>query len=97
MVGGGPDAFIGAVHRAAARLDGHWVLVAGAFSSDPERSRRHGASLDLDPARAYGSWADLLKTEATFPVSERIDAVVVVTPNHLTFRWPAPLSRPAST
>ena len=85
MVGGGPDAFIGAVHRAAARLDGHWVLVAGAFSSDPERSRRHGASLDLDPARAYGSWADLLKTEATFPVPERIDAVVVVTPNHLHF------------
>lgn len=85
MVGGGPDAFIGAVHRAAARLDGQWELVAGAFSSNPERSRGHGASLGLDPARAYGSWVELLEAEAALPASERIEAVVVVTPNHLHF------------
>ena len=85
MVGGGPDAFIGAVHRAAARLDGHWALVAGAFSSNPDRSREQGTTLGLDPTRAYGSWAELLEGEAALPVSARIEAVVVVTPNHLHF------------
>ena len=85
MVGGGPDAFIGAVHRSAARLDGRWTLVAGAFSSDPERSRQHGLTLGLDADRAYGSWAEMLEAESRLAASERIEAVVVVTPNHLHF------------
>lgn len=85
MVGGGPGAFIGAVHRAAARLDGQWRLVAGAFSADPDRSRTQGAELGLAPDRAYGSWADLLEAEAARPMEERPDAVVIVTPNHVHF------------
>ena len=56
MIGGGRGAFIGAVHRIAARMDGQAELVAGAFSSDPERSRASGADLHLDPARVYGSY-----------------------------------------
>ncbi|MBT8335680.1 MAG: Gfo/Idh/MocA family oxidoreductase [Gemmatimonadetes bacterium] len=85
MVGGGPDAFIGAVHRRAARLDGEWTLVAGAFSSDATRSRAHGASLGLDPSRAYGSWVAMLEGEAWLPADRRMEAVVIVTPNHLHF------------
>ena len=53
MVGGGEGAFIGAVHRMAARLDGHFTLVAGALSSDPQRARRSAEALGLDPARSY--------------------------------------------
>jgi predicted dehydrogenase len=85
MVGGGPDAFIGAVHRAAARLDGRWKLVAGAFSSNADRSRQHGIALGLHADRAYGSWAEMLETESALPAGDRIEAVVVVTPNHLHF------------
>jgi hypothetical protein len=54
MVGGGPDAFIGEVHRMAARLDGGIDIVAGAFSSSEEKSRQTGKELCLDPARVYG-------------------------------------------
>ncbi len=85
MVGGGPDAFIGAVHRAAARLDGLWTLAAGAFSSNPDRARAHGVAMGLPSDRAYGSWRDMLDGEAALDPSERIQAVVVVTPNHLHF------------
>lgn len=85
MVGGGPDAFIGAVHRAAARLDGMWTLQAGAFSSDPERARAHGIDLGLHPDRAYGSWQEMIASERDRPPEDRIEVVVIVTPNHLHF------------
>jgi len=85
MVGGGRDAFIGAVHRKACALDGEAVLVAGALSSDPEKSRASGADLGLDPSRAYGSWAEMLEGELALPESERVQMVSVVTPNHVHF------------
>ena len=81
MVGGGEGAFIGAVHRIAARLDDEWELVAGALSSDPGRARRSGAQLRLDPARSYASFAEMARAEAARP--DRIDAVAIVTPNHM--------------
>jgi predicted dehydrogenase len=85
MIGGGPGAFIGAVHRRAAELDGLAELVAGAFSSDAERSRAHGASLHLDPSRVYGSFAEMAEREAARPAGERLDFVSIVTPNHLHY------------
>lgn len=85
MVGGGPGAFIGEVHRRAAALDGLATLVAGAFSSDPERSRRQGRALGLDPGRAYGSWQAMAEAEAALPAEECIEVVAIVTPNHLHF------------
>ena len=75
MVGGGRDAFIGAVHRKACALDGEAVLVAGALSSDPEKSRASGADLGLDPSRAYGSWPEMLEGELALPESERVQMV----------------------
>ncbi len=83
MVGGGPGAFIGAVHRMAAALDGEYELVAGAFSADPEKSRQTGDELGLDPSRVYGSYAEMAGGEAALPEGERIDVVVIVTPNHV--------------
>ncbi len=85
MVGGGPGAFIGAVHRRAAALDGLADLVAGAFSSDSEKSAAHGSELHLDPRRVYASYAEMAEREAARPVGERIDFVSIVTPNHLHF------------
>ncbi len=81
MVGGGPGAFIGGVHRMAARLDGRLSLTAGAFSSDPETSKAFGQSLGLASERAYGDWNEMARAEAAR--EDRIDAVAVVTPNHL--------------
>ncbi|WP_423305200.1 Gfo/Idh/MocA family protein [Caulobacter sp. KR2-114] len=81
MVGGGDGAFIGGVHRMAARLDDRWTLVAGAFSSDAARSQAFGRSLGLDAARCYGDWRAMAEGEAARP--DRIDAVAIVTPNHL--------------
>ena len=83
MVGGGPGAFIGAVHRMAAALDGEWELVAGAFASQPERSREQGRALGLDARRVYGTFREMAEAEAVLGDDRRIDAVVVVTPNHL--------------
>lgn len=83
MVGGGEGAFIGAVHRMAAALDGDWQLVAGAFSSDPGRNTRTGEQLGLEAARVYPSIEALVAGEQALPANERIDAVAVVTPNHL--------------
>ncbi|UBV44868.1 Gfo/Idh/MocA family oxidoreductase (plasmid) [Deinococcus taeanensis] len=83
MVGGGQDAFIGAVHRTAARLDGEWTLVAGALSSTPERALASGAALGLD--RTYPTWEAMLAGELARPSGERIDAVSIVTPNHVHF------------
>ena len=85
MIGGGRGAFIGAVHRIAAILDGQAVLVAGAFSSDAARSRASGEDLFLDPARVYGSYQEMAKAEAAKPAAERLDFVVIVTPNHQHF------------
>lgn len=81
MVGGGKDAFIGAVHRIAARIDGEFDLVAGALSSTPERSRDSGAALGLDPGRCYGSFEEMAGAEAARP--DGIEAVAIVTPNHV--------------
>ena len=83
MVGGGPGAFIGGVHRMAAALDGELRLVAGAFSSDPERSAAQGRALELDPDRVYGSVQEMIAAEADLPAAERIEVVSIVTPNHL--------------
>ena len=80
MVGGGVGAFIGKVHRAAARFNGDVDFVAGAFSSDPDRSRAQGVQLGLDPARAYGTWQEMLAGEAARPAGERVDFVSICTP-----------------
>jgi predicted dehydrogenase len=85
MVGGGPSAFIGEVHRRAARLDGEMELAAGAFSSDPDKSRRMGRELHLAEDRVYGSYDEMAECEAALPDDERIDVVSIVTPNHLHF------------
>jgi predicted dehydrogenase len=83
MVGGGPGAFIGAVHRIAARLDDRFELVAAALSSNPERSRAGALELHIPPDRAYGNFAEMAAAEAKRP--DRIDAVSIVTPNHVHF------------
>jgi predicted dehydrogenase len=83
MVGGGPGAFIGAVHRIAARMDDRFELVAGALSSDPAKSKAAALELHIAPERAYGSFAEMSAAEAKRP--DRIDAVSIVTPNHVHF------------
>ena len=85
MVGGGQGAFIGDVHRLAARLDGQIDLVAGAFSRDPENCKATGQQLGLDPARCYSDYADMMQAEAALPERERMDFVAIVTPNHVHF------------
>ena len=85
MVGGGPGAFIGGVHRKAAALDGEIELVAGAFSSSSEKSKKQGEELFLDPARVYGSYAEMAQAESKLPEGERIDFVSIVTPNNSHF------------
>ena len=81
MVGGGRGAFIGAVHRMAARLDDRYELVAGVFSSDAQRSRDSGADLLLDPRRSYASVDEMVRAESAR--ADRIDVAAIVTPNHL--------------
>jgi len=81
MVGGGQGAFIGAVHRMAAWLDGRWELVAGALSSDPARAAASSADLGIAPDRSYSHFARKAEAEAARP--DGIDAVAIVTPNHL--------------
>ncbi len=85
MIGGGRGAFIGAVHRIAARMDGAAELVAGAFSSDAARSLASGADLHLDPKRVYGRYQEMARAEARMPAGQRLDFVVIVTPNHQHF------------
>jgi predicted dehydrogenase len=85
MIGGGLGAFIGPVHRMAAGLDGEAELVAGAFSSNAAKSRKSGGALCLDPARAYGSYQELISEESRRPASERLDFVSIVTPNNTHF------------
>jgi predicted dehydrogenase len=85
MVGGGRDAFIGAVHRKAMALDGQIELVAGALSSSPEKARASGRDLGLAEDRNHGDWQSLLADELKRPPEERIDFVSIVTPNHVHF------------
>ncbi len=91
MVGGGIGAFIGAVHRMAAALDGHIELVCGAFSSDGGRSSLTGKELGIHPSRVYNSYAEMMKKEQELPADMRMDLVSIVTPNHLHFE-PAKLA-----
>lgn len=83
MVGGGRDAFIGGVHRIAARIDDRYDLVAGAFSSTPERSKASAADLGIAPDRAYGDYVEMAKREAR--LKNGIEAVAIVTPNHMHY------------
>lgn len=85
MVGGGRGAFIGAVHRMAAALDGEIELVCGAFSSNPEKSKASGADFYLPPDRVYGSFVEMIDAEKRLPEGERMDFISIVTPNHVHF------------
>ena len=85
IVGGGQGSFIGRVHVTAAVLDNRATLVAGALSSDPARAKASAADYDIDPARAYGSYREMLDRERALPAEQRIDFVTVVTPNHMHF------------
>ena len=89
MVGGGPGAFIGEVHRKASRLDGKIELVAGAFDIDPRKSRAMGKSLCLDPKRVYGTFQEMIAAELKRPEGDRVDFVAVTTPNN----WHYPIAR----
>lgn len=83
LVGGGEGAFIGAVHRMAAELDGRIALTCGAFSSDPAKSRRAGVVLyGIDAQRSYGTYDEMMAAEAGRPDDDRMDFVVIATPNH---------------
>ncbi len=83
MVGGGEGAFIGAVHRIAARLDDEYELVAGALSSDPDRATRSAVGLHITPERAYTDFRTMAQAEAARP--DGIDVVAIVTPNHIHY------------
>jgi predicted dehydrogenase len=85
MVGGGERAFIGSVHRQAAAIDNQLELVCGAFASDPERSRRSGEALYLDPKRCYADYRDMFMCEAELGEDERMEFVTIVTPNYLHY------------
>jgi predicted dehydrogenase len=85
MVGGGRDAFIGAVHRKAMALDGQFELVSGALSSSPDKALASGRDLGLAVDRNHADWRSLLADELRRPAAERIDLVTIVTPNHVHF------------
>ena len=83
MIGGGEGAFIGGVHRMAARLDGRYQLVAGVFSSDAEKTKRSAVALGVDPARAYPSVEAMIAAEKQR--SDGVEVVSIVTPNHVHY------------
>ncbi|HTH81996.1 MAG TPA: Gfo/Idh/MocA family oxidoreductase [Mucilaginibacter sp.] len=85
MIGGGQGAFIGAVHRIAARIDDDYELVCGAFSSDAEKSKASGIALGLSPDRAYSSYQELIEKEKQLPADQRVQVISIVTPNHVHF------------
>lgn len=85
MIGGGKDAFIGAVHRSALILDGLIELKAGALSSRPEVASESGKALFLDPDRVYSDYNTMLEQEARKPPEERLDFITIVTPNFVHF------------
>ncbi len=85
LVGGGQGSFIGRVHCTAAVLDNRAALVAGALSSDPERAKASAPDYDIPMDRAYGSYQELIETEASLPEDKRIDFISITTPNHVHF------------
>lgn len=85
MVGGAYDAFIGAVHRMAANLDGQIELVCGSFSSQPHKTRQTADILGIEPARAYQTFEEMIHSEVKLPENVRMECVSIVTPNHLHF------------
>ena len=87
IIGGGPDSWIGHMHRGAAEMDGWWKVVAGVFSSDAERSRTAGVALGFDAARSYGSVADMIAAERSR--TDGIDAVAIMTPNDTHYPFAA--------
>jgi predicted dehydrogenase len=87
IVGGGPDSWIGRMHRGAAEMDGWFRVTAGVFSSDPARSRAAGSAFGLDPARSYGDVAEMLRRERQR--SDAIDAVAIMTPNDTHYTYAA--------
>ncbi|MBM4024916.1 MAG: Gfo/Idh/MocA family oxidoreductase [Planctomycetes bacterium] len=89
LIGGGPGAFIGEVHRKASRMDGEIELAAGAFDIDPAKSKEMGKNLALDPKRVYSDYTAMIKAESALPASQRIDFVAVTTPNN----WHFPIAR----
>jgi len=89
MIGGGPGAFIGDVHRKASRLDGGIDLVAGAFDINPRKSKQQGRELLLDPKRVYGTYEQMIEKELKLPEGERIDFVTITTPNN----WHFPIAK----
>ena len=89
MIGGGPGAFIGDVHRKASRLDGGIDLVAGAFDINPRKSKQMGRELLIDPKRVYGTYEQMIEKELKLPEGERIDFVTITTPNN----WHFPIAR----
>ncbi len=89
MIGGGPGAFIGEVHRKAARMDGMIELVAGAFDIDPQKSHEMGRQQNLNPARVYDTFQDMVAKEKALSENERIDFVSITTPNN----WHFPIAK----
>ncbi|QEC53488.1 Gfo/Idh/MocA family protein [Anseongella ginsenosidimutans] len=85
MIGGGKDAFIGAVHRLALNMDGQIELKAGALSIDPQIAKESGEMLFLDPSRIYTDYKTMLEEEAAKPAEERLDFITIVTPNFVHF------------
>jgi len=85
MVGGGPGAFIGEVHRKASRMDGGIELVAGAFDIDPQKSHQMGQELGIEKSRVYNDYETMVAEESALPADERIDFVSICTPNHTHF------------
>lgn len=85
MIGGGEGAFIGAVHRIAARMDDQYELVCGAFSRDAEKSKASGELLGISADRAYNSYHELFEREKQLPEDERVEVISIVTPNHVHF------------
>lgn len=86
MIGGGIGSFIGPVHLMAARMDNMIELIAGAFSSDPETSRRSGLEYGLTEQRIYSNWQNMIERESRQPDNERPDFVCIATPNHLHYK-----------
>lgn len=89
MIGGGPGAFIGEVHRKAVRLDGEIEIVGGAFDIDPAKSKQMGKQLHLDSSRVYSSYQEMIAAESKLPEGIRMDFVAVCTPNN----WHYPMAK----
>ena len=93
MIGGGKNAFIGAVHRIAANMDGLITLSCGALSSDPATAIESGKALFLPEDRTYKTFEDMIRGEKNLPPDERMDFVSIVTPNHVHFAPARPVDK----